>query len=277
MLREFFKKLKTGTEFLNYGRQIIRDWGGLYLDEVARAAPRDGKPARFRVLDLGCGHGTDLWNIKEETEKRAHLDGRVATVELHGIENYPPHILELKEVGILTHSLDIEHEEYPGADESYDIIIANQVLEHTKELFWIFSETTRLLKPGGMFLVGVPNLASFHNRFLLFFGQQPTCQQNMSAHVRGFTWPDLRQFGETGGFFRMTARAGSNFYPFPPDTARRLAKMFPSLAWGLFARFQRTEKRGDFLECLTDDLLETPFYGSPRNPARRSRKKSRSR
>ena len=274
MLRQFFKNMKSGTEFLNYGRQIIRDWGGLYLDGLAREAANAGDMSpTFRVLDIGCGHGTDIWNIKEEAEKRARLDDRSVTVELHGIENYPPYVKELKEVGIAVHSLDIEREEYPGADGSYDIVIANQVLEHTKELFWIFAETARLLKPGGLFLVGVPNLASLHNRFLLLFGQQPTCQQNMSAHVRGFTRPDLRTFAETGGYFRMAGYAGSNFYPFPPALSRPMARVFPALAWGLFARLERTDAQGDFLECLTDDMLETPFYGSPQNPARRAKKK----
>lgn len=270
MIRRFFKSLKSGTEHLNYGRHILEDWGAEYLDRRSRPASGDRGP--LRVLDIGCGHGTDLLNIRAEAERRMQADGRPFELELHGFENYPPYVKELKAAGISVHSIDIERDEYPGADASFDLIVANQVLEHTKELFWIFAEVTRLLKPGGLFLVGVPNLASLHNRLLLFFGQQPTCQQNMSAHVRGFTRPDLRNFAETGGYFKLTGRAGSNFYPFPPALSRPLAKIFPSLAWGLFVRFERTHARGDFLECLTADILETPFYGSPQNPAKRSRK-----
>ncbi|MEK6620867.1 MAG: hypothetical protein AABZ13_00100, partial [Planctomycetota bacterium] len=34
----------------------------------------------------------------------------------------------------------IENEILPLKDESINIIIANQILEHTKEIFWIFKE-----------------------------------------------------------------------------------------------------------------------------------------
>lgn len=63
--------------------------------------------------------------------------------------------------------LNIERDPLPFADESVDIFMANQVLEHCKEIFWIFSEVSRCLKPGGCFIIGVPNLAALHNRLLL--------------------------------------------------------------------------------------------------------------
>lgn len=266
-LRQFFVNLKKGTEFLNYGREIIRDWGAEYVEKHALH-----QSARsISVYDLGCGHGTDIVNIRTETERR--LPGQVSW-KLAGIENFKEYQKECKSLGIETFAVDLERDSFPGKDGSVDLLIANQVLEHTKEIFWIFSEAARLLRPGGRFIVGVPNLASMHNRLLLLFGQQPTAQQSLSAHVRGFTKPDLKKFAEEGGYFRLTAFRGSNFYPFPPGIARPLARIFPTLAWGAFFNLERTEKRGDFLDCLRGDanFLETPFYGSPQNPAKRKRK-----
>ena len=71
--------------------------------------------------------------------------------------------------------------------------MANQILEHTKEIFWILDQVSTVLKEGGHFLLGVPNLASLHNRLLLAFGRQPSPIQNNSAHVRGYTKPDVLQ------------------------------------------------------------------------------------
>ncbi len=266
MLRSFFTKLKSGTEHLNYGREIIRDWGAdLHGEALSRQTVPSGA---FRILDLGCGHGTDLKNVRSEIDDRR--PGSILPVELHGVESYPPYVADCRKAGIRTYALDIERDRYPGGEARFDVVIANQILEHTKELFWIFAEVARILKPGGVFLAGVPNLASLHNRLLLLFGQQPTPIQSMSAHVRGFTKPDMRRFAETGGFFRLERFGGSNFYPFPEGLARPLARLFPTLAWGSFYQLRRTERAdGSFLDCLSgdDNFLETPYYGSPQNPA----------
>ncbi|MCB1172474.1 MAG: methyltransferase domain-containing protein [Leptospiraceae bacterium] len=263
-MRRFFQQLKEGTEHLNYGRHIIADWGAeLYANSIARP---------FRILDLGCGPGTDLDNIRIKAAEGAGSESRLQ-LEMHGLESWPPNIEKCNALGIQTWQADLERDRYPGADQSFDLIVANQVLEHTKEIFWIFNEADRLLKPGGHFMIGVPNLASFHNRILLMFGQQPTQIQSMSAHVRGFTKPDLRRFGETGDFFRLVAFRGSNFYPLPPFLSKPLARLLPTMAWGAFLLFERTTKQGEFLECLHGDehFLETPFYGSPQNPAPKPR------
>lgn len=259
MLYDLLRRLKEGTEFLNYGRPIIERWGA---EEALQLADRGGV---LRVLDLGCGHGTDLKNIREAA---ATLAPEVR-IELYGIENYAPYIAECRAAGIEVFAVDIERDRYPVQDGFFDVVLANQVLEHTKEIFWIFAEVIRILRPGGSFIVGVPNLASLHNRILLLFGRQPSAQKSYSAHVRSFTKPDLESFGALGGFLKAERYRGSNFYPFPPAVSRPLARILPRLAWGLFVLFRRQERSGSFLECLSgeDNLLETPFYGSPQNPA----------
>lgn len=256
MIRALFKKMKEGTEFLNYGREIIADWGARYLLENGGGV----------VFDTGCGHGDDLIGIRRRFEE---LGGDASALRLTGVEGYEPFVKECRALGIETFDLDIERDLLPFADASVDVIVTNQVLEHTKEIFWIMSEYARILKPGGCLIIGVPNLASLHNRLLLLAGLHPTAQQSLSAHVRSFTLSDLKQFTETGGFFTFVARRGSNFYPFPPAISRPLARLFPSMAWGLFAQFRRTNQKGSFLSCLEgeENFLETPFYGGPQRPA----------
>jgi predicted SAM-dependent methyltransferase len=65
---------------------------------------------------------------------------------------------ELKSLGVSVFALNIERDALPFEDGSVDIVIANQILEHTKELFWIFHQVSRVLPVGGQFIVGVPNL-----------------------------------------------------------------------------------------------------------------------
>jgi len=267
MLRDFFIRLKSGTEHLNYGRHVIEAWGG---DHIRARAESDPARTEFRLLDIGCGHGTDLLNIRESLQQNPPPGGKSPVLKLEGIENFSDYAKECRSQGIKISARDIERDRFPGKNGSFDIIIANQVLEHVKEIFWIFAEVARLLRPGGVFIAGVPNLASLHNRLLLLFGRQPTAQQSLSAHVRGFTRPDFKHFAETGDFFRLRDFRGSNFYPFGASISRPLSRAFPGAAWGIFFLLERTERAGSFLECLEGDenFLETPFYGSPQNPAR---------
>ena len=74
----------------------------------------------------------------------------------------------------MVHSLNIENDSLPFPNGSVDVLILNQVLEHTKEILWIFHETTSALRVGGKVILGAPNLAAGHNRILLVFGKQPS-------------------------------------------------------------------------------------------------------
>ena len=51
---------------------------------------------------------------------------------------------ELKSLGVSVFALNIERDALPFEDGSVDIVIANQILEHTKEFFWIFHQVSRV-------------------------------------------------------------------------------------------------------------------------------------
>ncbi len=225
---------------LNYGRHLIAKF-------IANSTPAQ------RIMDLGAGRGYDLLIAKS----------KFPDAELIAIEVYKPYIENLQHMGAVVQSLDIERDILPYEDNSIDIIIANQILEHVKDIFWIFHEVTRVLKTGGSFIIGVPNLAAFHNRLLLLLGNQPSPLKNRSAHVRGWTRSDMLDFlqhcfpngYQTKGF------GGSNFYPFPRFIAKPLANLFPGLAWSFFFHFQKIkEYKSEFIEYPVNQQLETNFY-----------------
>jgi len=223
---------------LNYGRQHIKTFLKL------------SRPFNT-VLDIGAGHGDDLLSAKL-VEPNASL---------FAVEAYLPYAEKLEKGGVRVYPLNIEKDRIPFADSSIDVIIANQVLEHVKEIFWIFHEITRTLKMGGHLIIGVPNLASLHNRMLLLMGKQPTQIQNDSAHVRGFTKSDLIKFIRIWGGYRLVQSRGSNFYPFPPIIATPLAHLFPNMAWGIFFLLKKEkEYKGEFIEWPRNKNLETNFF-----------------
>lgn len=241
----FYQKLlksKGKSTLLNYGRSIIKDWVLIY---------NQSKNQPLKIFDIGCSRGDDLLNIKNEFFKIG-LD-----TDLHGLEINSVYAEEAVKRGISVASLDIEKDKLPYENNFFDIIVANQILEHVKEFFWINSEINRVLKPGGLYIIGVPNLASFHNRLLLLFGQQPTSIRTLGPHVRGYTKKDLVEAMTKYGGFRLLSSAGGNFYPFPPTLAKFLSKLFPSAAVSLFLVFEKT-KESSFKEFLAVPL-ETNF------------------
>lgn len=227
---------------LNYGRDIVARFAA---DVDARV-----------VLDLGPGLGDDIAAVRA-----AHPSARVV-----GLEAYPPYIDMLRSRGVEAVTCDIERDALPFDAETVDLIVANQVFEHVKEVFWILHECARVLRVGGSLVIGVPNLASFHNRALLAVGRQPTSMVNWSAHVRGYTKRDLLATIDKpfpGGFVLADA-AGANFYPFPGWLAKPAARVWPGAAWGLFVRLQKsTPYSGSYLRWPVDQRLETSFYLGP--------------
>jgi SAM-dependent methyltransferase len=246
LIRRSIFRLKSGTEHLNYGREIISAWVVEYCETL------DGKP---HLLDLGVGMAMDLLNIQS---------GLGRDLALFGIDSYEPHIASASGHNIAVAQLNIEHDALPFDDEYFDVVIANQILEHTKEIFFIFSEVSRVLKKGGIFVIGVPNLASLHNRIALLFGSQPPSIEILGPHVRGFTRTSMYAFAECEGFFTVEEFAGSNFYPFPPPLSKVLAQFLPNLAVGSFYLLKRTEKQGTFIEVLNQRFFETPYAVSSR-------------
>lgn len=205
------------------------------------------------VLDLGAGSGRDLGIVR-----KVHPSATLIAVE--GGNEYAQ---ALSGKADKIYVANIERDRLPVLDGQADLIIANQVLEHTKEIFWIFHEISRSLKLGGHFLFGVPNICSLHNRFLLLVGKQPTQHKVCSAHVRPFSKNDTLTFLNAcfpGGYKLATFR-GAQFYPFPRRLARFFADKLPTFAFTIFFLIQKTKEYcGEFATYPARAHLETNFW-----------------
>ncbi|WP_310485237.1 class I SAM-dependent methyltransferase [Chamaesiphon sp. VAR_48_metabat_403] len=205
----------------------------------------------YKILDLGAGNGTDLLSAKNIFNDSA---------KIYALEYYEPYQKNLMQQEIEVFSLNLERDRLPFDDASIDIVIINQVLEHTKDIFWILSEIIRVLRLNGIVIIGVPNLASLHNRIGLLFGMQPTSIETLSGHVRGFTLPGLKRVCEENEYLDFQYRFGCNFYLFPVKVARKLECLLPAFAFGMIVCFTRTEKLGSYLEVLEENFYETLYY-----------------
>lgn len=110
--------------------------------------------------------------------------------------------------------VDLEKEEFPDQNGSYDVVVCNQVFEHLKNIFLPLSEIHRVLRPGGILLLSVPNLSALHNIALLAIGRQPTTIRLFGSHVRSYAIRSMTEFLQYNGLFSLEEVQGFGLHPF---------------------------------------------------------------
>jgi len=104
------------------------------------------------ILDIGCGRGLMLHYLKQSGWKA------------EGVEYSP----ELSRAAKETYGIDVHVaqniEECKFADESFDAVTILHVLEHVPNPKKTLKEIYRILKPGGICIIEVPNIKSWQAR-----------------------------------------------------------------------------------------------------------------
>jgi SAM-dependent methyltransferase len=124
------------------------------------------------VLDVGCDDGT--WT--DQVRRRVG----VQPDQVHGLELVDERAELARRRGFNVLVGDLE-EPWPFPGASFDVVHANQVIEHVKRLDHFVTEIARVLAPGGRALVCTENLASWHNVAALVLGYQPFSLMNVSS------------------------------------------------------------------------------------------------
>src|SRR5207248_11157444 len=102
----------------------------------------------------------------------SQLAQRVGTQKVTGVEVVPPMAAKSRALGIHVVEASL-NDSLPLPNASFDVIHANQVIEHLYDTDRFVTEIKRLLAPGGYAVISTNNLSSLHNIVSLVFGQQP--------------------------------------------------------------------------------------------------------
>ncbi len=101
-------------------------------------------PLEQPVLDLGCGDG--------------HFASRVFREALFtGIDSDETMVREAQARGVYRHPLVASATELPFSDNFFNTVVANCAVEHIPDIEKALGEVSRVLRPGGRFLFGVPS------------------------------------------------------------------------------------------------------------------------
>jgi SAM-dependent methyltransferase len=111
-----------------------------------------GFNSQSRLLDVGCGSGAFL-----------HAIGTLTGCEIYGVDISRAAVAAAKQgygVEVFAGTLP----EAPFADESFDVVTAWWYLEHVPNPVEVLRKVHQLLKPGGLSIMGVPNVDSLNAR-----------------------------------------------------------------------------------------------------------------
>ena len=115
-----------------------RNWDDLLF----REAIRENLQPNHHILDVGAGAGiVSQMNFRSDVERVCGIDPDKRVVD-------NPYLHEGK-VAMA--------EQIPFPADSFDLVFADNVLEHLENPQEVFAEVQRVLKPGGLFLVKTPN------------------------------------------------------------------------------------------------------------------------
>jgi SAM-dependent methyltransferase len=174
-----------------------------------------GKSNARRVLDYGSGRGlfAPLW---EEVFPKAELwfcDLSATALAKLG-EDFPRHA---ERCALVTNN----HAKL--ADESFEVVVSIEVMEHVVDLGAYLRDIHRLLSPGGTFIWTTPcaNVLSIEHLYALITGQiDPTPEHYRRwrwedpTHLRRLKTREIRRILKDIGFSSVGFRLWSHFFSF---------------------------------------------------------------
>ena len=187
-------KHHTDDRFLKYYRDkstdaenIVRS-SAMYNDITAFLARQGQKSSGLSVVDIGCGPGAQalLWASRGFNVRALDISadfvaaGKEAAKEL-GLE------IDFQ-IGTAT--------ELPWGDESVDICLAPELLEHVPEWDSCLDEFVRILRPGGLLFVNTSNkLCPVQNEFNLpLYSWYPSWLKRYCERLATTTRPELANY-----------------------------------------------------------------------------------
>lgn len=142
-----------------------------------------------KILDVGGGTGKHLrlFDLSERGNSLFLVDfskEAVARARLSGID---------------AQMCDLESQLLPFADDQFDLVLAQEIVEHLSDCRHLLREAKRVLRNGGYLYLTTPNLAGLIDRVFLVRGKKPLAMTWDKTHIQLYVFAELERMVRTCG------------------------------------------------------------------------------
>lgn len=191
------------------GRQMVQ-----HLSQEQKTV----RPSKLEILDIGCGRGNFLKTLAQQGY-------RCTGIDIVDFEDHP-------QITFLKGSL----EEQKLAANRFDAISIWHVLEHTQNPATTLAEIVRILKPGGILAVAVPNYGSWQSQLF----RKHWLHLDLPRHLFHITQPGLLKLlaaNQMEPVSIQTLSLEQNIFGFMQSALNLLfAKRYPNLLFFMLKR-----------------------------------------
>jgi 2-polyprenyl-3-methyl-5-hydroxy-6-metoxy-1,4-benzoquinol methylase len=207
---------QTASHFVEDRARQSLGTSDVAIYEMVSKALEERQVSGGTLVDVGCGSG-NLWSFVRE-----RFD-RYVGVDVVRYEGFPDDA-EFCKVNLETASILLP-------DDSTDVVVAVETIEHLENPRAFMRELVRLIKPGGWLIVTTPNQLSLLSLLTLVVKQQFSAFQNASypAHLTALLEIDLvRIASECGlGQVKISHSHQGRLVLTPWHYPKFLARVFP--------------------------------------------------
>jgi len=174
-----------------------------------------------KFLDLGCGCGSLMVLARRERFSQVYGVDIAKNIIKTARKNFQKEFPKLE--GVYFKLADVD-KKIPFSDNFFDTVTAVAFLEHIFDPYFVVREIKRVLKPRGIFILEVHNIAWLPYRLSLLFGKLPQTTYETGwdgGHLHYFTFKAVEDLLKENGFLIIEETTSGVF--------SNIRRIYPSL------------------------------------------------
>lgn len=176
--RNYFSGRDSFFYMFGYGNNFFRGWFGKSYGQISAYM---GGFVKGRVLDVGCAYGFTLERFPDSFEKFG-ID-----VSAHAIN------VAKRRLPDANFKIGGAEDKFPYKDNYFDVVLANDLLEHLENPKKALESIHKVLKIGGVLYITTPNLNVVRRKIFSYADRK-------EHHISMFTHKELMDLLKSLGF-----------------------------------------------------------------------------
>lgn len=191
-----------------------------------------------KVLDVGCFTGDIALEIKKKGNEVVGIDCNIEFVKM------------TQKKGIDAKFANFE-EKFPFKNESFDLIVAGEIIEHIYHTENFLKECHRILKKDGEIIITTPNINYWVYRIKMLFGKtlpfgiESGEDTEFPGHIRYYTFESMEKTLKNYNF-EIEKKISSNIINRSIIKLEKVAELWPSIGYHIIVKAKKYKPKSRF-------------------------------